>query len=56
MRGLTVACVFLFFSFKHRDTKHKCALVQWFSIIGTVPDEETGLWMVEPDVHDDGRA
>ena len=56
MRGLTVARVFLFFSFKHRGTKHTCALVQWFSIVGTVPDEETGLWMVEPDIHNDGRA
>ena len=55
MRGLTVARVFLFFSFVHRDMKHTCALVQWYSIIGTTPDDETGLWMVEPDVHNDGR-
>jgi hypothetical protein len=55
MHGLTVARVFLFFSFVHRDTKHTCALVHWFSTIGTAPDDETGLWMVGPDTHDDGR-
>lgn len=55
MRGLTVARVFLFFNFVHKGTKHACALVQWFSLIGTVPDDETGLWMVGPDTHDDRR-
>jgi len=54
MRGLTVARVFLFFSFMHRGTKHECALVHWFSTIGTDPDDETGLWTVGPDTHDDG--
>jgi hypothetical protein len=55
MRGLEVARVFLFFSFSHRFTLYPCALVQWFSIIGDEPDEETGLWMVEPEVHKDGQ-
>ena len=31
------------------------ALVQWFSIVGTKPDDETGLWMVQPDFQDDER-
>ncbi len=55
MRGLEVARIFLFFSFVHSGTYYPCALVQWFSIVGDGPDDETGLWMVEPDVHQDGR-
>lgn len=55
IRGLSVARVFLFFSVMHRGIRYMCALVQWFSIVGTAPDDETGLWKVEPDFHDDGR-
>jgi hypothetical protein len=55
MRGLTVARVFLFFSFMHEGARYSAALVQWFSTMGTAPDDETGLWMVQPDFHDDGR-
>lgn len=54
MRGLEVARVFLFFSFSHRATLYPCALVQWFSVIGDEPEEETGLWMVEPELDEDG--
>jgi hypothetical protein len=43
MRGLEVACVFLFFSFVHKGTHYPGALVQWYSIIGDEPDDETGL-------------
>ena len=55
LRGLLVARVFLFFSFVHMDSLYSCALIQWFSIIGNEPNDETGLWMVEPEVHEDGR-
>ena len=55
MRGLTVARVYLFFSFTHNGTSFPSALVQWFSFNGDGPDDETGLWTVEPDFHDDGR-
>jgi hypothetical protein len=55
MRGLEVARVFLFFSFVHKDTCYPCALIQWFSVVGDEPDDETGLWMVEPEVHKDGQ-
>jgi len=41
-----------FFSFVHGDTYYPCALVQWFSVIGDEPDDETGFWMVEADVCD----
>lgn len=53
-RGLHVARVFLFFSFKHENTTYPCALVHWFSPISGKPCEDTGMWIVEPDVHDNG--
>ncbi|KAJ3513244.1 hypothetical protein NLJ89_g3056 [Agrocybe chaxingu] len=49
-RGLLVARVFLFFSFKHDGVAYPCALVHWFSAIGDSPDDETGMWVVEPDL------
>ena len=55
MWGLQVAHVFLFFSMVHRDTLYSCALVQQFSTIGDEPDDETGLWMIKPDIHQDGK-
>ncbi len=55
MQRLEVARVFMFFSFVHRDEYYPCALVQWFSVLGDEPDDETGLWMVEPDIHRDGE-
>ena len=55
IQGLQVARVFLFFSFMHRGKYYPCALIQWFSFIGDKPDDEMGLWKVEPEVHQDGR-
>jgi hypothetical protein len=55
MRGLEVTCVFLFFSMTHRTESYPCALVQWFSVVGDEPDDETGLWMVEPETREDGE-
>ena len=52
-RGFEIARVFLFFSFRHQDKEHPCALVQWFSFVGLEPDEDTGYWLVEPDVNPD---
>jgi hypothetical protein len=49
MRSLDVARVRLFFSFTYAGTYYPCALVHWFSRVGDGPDEDTGLWMVEPD-------
>jgi hypothetical protein len=51
MRSLEVARVRLLFSFMYAGTYYPCALVHWFSRMGDIPDEDTGLWMVEPD-HD----
>ncbi|KAF8488275.1 hypothetical protein F5888DRAFT_1796370 [Russula emetica] len=49
MRSLDVARVQLLFSFTYADTYYPCALVHWFLRVGDNPDEDTGLWMVEPD-------
>jgi len=50
MRGLDVVRVLAFFSFTHRNKLYPCALVHWYSIIGDDPDEDTGMWMVSPDM------
>jgi len=54
-RGFEVARVFLFFSFQRQNKIYPCALIQWYSYVGTQPDEDTGLWKIEPDVKDDGN-
>ena len=54
MRGLDVARVFLFFSINFHGTKYPCALVHWMSRLGNEPDEDTGMWIVQPDVNADG--
>lgn len=46
MRGLDVARVRLFFSFRFRGKFYPCALVHWYSRIGDSPDEDTGMWRV----------
>ncbi|KAI0671174.1 hypothetical protein C8Q78DRAFT_1069813 [Trametes maxima] len=63
LRSLHVARVRLLFSFKpdpsfvspNMVAPVPCALVEWFSPLGDVPDEETGLWMVQPDLDCDGK-
>jgi hypothetical protein len=49
MRGLDVARVRQFFSFKFQGRFYPCALVQWFSRMGNEADEDTGMWIVKPD-------
>lgn len=44
-----MARVYLFFSFKYEDVSYPCALVHWFSTVGEAPDDETTMWIVEPD-------
>ena len=53
MRGLDVARVRLFFSFRYYGITYPCALIHWFSRVGDAPDEGTGMWVVEPDFNDD---
>ena len=52
MRGLDVASVKQFFSFKSQGRLYPCAIVQWYSHCYDEPDEDTGMWVVEPDVYD----
>ena len=55
MRGLEIARVHLFFSFSHEGVEYHCALIHWFSCVDDQPDEQTGMWVVEPDTLDDGK-
>ena len=56
MLGLEVARIQTFFSLIHELKVYQCALIHWFSRVGTEPDEDTGMWVVEPDVNEDGDA
>ncbi|KAI0769267.1 hypothetical protein BD413DRAFT_604897 [Trametes elegans] len=61
LQSLHVARVRLFFSVLASPSGSRaqadwipCALVEWFSQVGDKPDEDTGLWIVEPDLETDG--
>ncbi|EIW75343.1 hypothetical protein CONPUDRAFT_159469 [Coniophora puteana RWD-64-598 SS2] len=54
MLGMEVARVFGFLSFDYQSRTFSCALVQWFSRLSDNRDEDTGMYMVRPDLHDDG--
>ncbi|KAJ8495314.1 hypothetical protein ONZ51_g1758 [Trametes cubensis] len=32
-----------------------CAVIEWFSPVGEEPDDDTGMWVVEPDLDIDGQ-
>ena len=53
MGGLDVSHVLLFFSFSHNDVKYPCTLVHWFSCTSKLPNENTGMWEVKPDLGND---
>jgi hypothetical protein len=48
MRGMTVARVFLFFSFKWEDRLFPCALVHWYDVAENQPNHVTEIWVVRP--------
>jgi len=54
-RHLHAARVRLFFSFKLGGQIHSCALVQWFIPRGDAPDENVGMWVVEPETDASGQ-
>jgi hypothetical protein len=54
MRGLNIARVKLLFSFIPEDSTYPYALVHWYSHVGDSPDEDTGMWVIEPDYCEDG--
>jgi hypothetical protein len=50
LRGLDVVRVLLFFSFQHFDISYPCALVHWYFRVSDKPDEDTGMWVVCPEM------
>jgi len=50
MRGLDVVRILAFLSFTYHNKLYPCALVRWYSVIGEDFDEDTGMWMVMPDL------
>ena len=54
MRGMDVVRIQLLFSFHFGGTSYPCALVRWFATHGDQPDEDTGMWIVEPEVDIEG--
>ncbi|KAF8815369.1 hypothetical protein BYT27DRAFT_7249257 [Phlegmacium glaucopus] len=53
--GLYVAWVRHFFSIRHNNVRFPCALVSWYSTIGTTPCADTGMWKVQPDFDNMGN-
>lgn len=49
MRGLLIARVYLFFKFSFTGVDYPCALVHWYTTVGTEPDGPTGMWVVQPE-------
>ncbi|EKM48392.1 uncharacterized protein PHACADRAFT_109021 [Phanerochaete carnosa HHB-10118-sp] len=54
-RGLDVVRVMLLFSFTYQEVEYPCALVHWFVPADDKPDENTGMWVVEPDMDPRGK-
>ena len=54
MHSLSVARTKLFFAATVDHVKYSCALVHWYYLIGDSADECTGMWVVKPDILDDG--
>ena len=55
-RSLLVGRVHLFFSCVHTGHLYSCTLVDWFVPIAEEPDKLTGMWIVAPEVDNDGRC
>lgn len=55
MLGMQVARVKLLFSFVHAGTYMPCAFVHWFDLVGSEPDQDTGMWIVEPSFRSSGK-
>ena len=53
MRGLDIVRIQVLFSFEFGGKRYPCALVRWFSRIGDATDEDTGMWIVQPELDDD---
>ena len=55
MCGINVAHAKLFFSVTMNRIKYPCALIHWYSLVGDSPDKNMGMWVVEPDILDNGQ-
>ena len=54
MRGMAIGRALLFCSFSFGDQLYPCALINWF-VPGDEPDEDTGMWVVQPEFAGNGR-
>lgn len=52
---MVIGRVILFFSFTFRDVYYPCALDRWLSPVGNEPDEDTGMWVVQPEFEGNGQ-
>jgi len=50
MLGMAVVRVSLFFTFSFEGKLYPCALVRWYKRYQEQPDNDTGLWTVQPEV------
>ena len=55
-RSLLVGRVRLFFSCVHAGHRYSCALLDWFVPVADEPDELTGMWIVAPEVDNNGQC
>jgi hypothetical protein len=53
MPGMAIGHACLLFSFKFRNKVHSCTLVHWLVPLDD-PDEDTGMWVVQPEFHSNG--
>ena len=53
--AMTAARVRCFFMYKHDGVTHKCALVEWFVLDADEPDPLTGMWIVRPELDNEGN-
>ena len=55
MRDLQVVRACRFFRFGYKNQLYSCALVHWFKTLADEPDDETGMWKIEPIFAANGR-
>ena len=54
-RGLFIAQIKAFIKLKHNNKSYPCAVVSTFSPLGDSPCPDTGMWIVERDLDDNGE-
>ncbi|KAI6046587.1 hypothetical protein EDC04DRAFT_2864743 [Pisolithus marmoratus] len=55
MEGLHIGQVFTFFSLIYNSVRYPCVLIQWFTTILDQAQEDTGMWIMEPDFDTNGQ-